>query len=158
MNKLGIWAIAIAGAFVIGVLSANPVVEAVGGWQLAIQGLQDQIDAIPATETQVYEVIGITTISAGESDGETITLLCDEGDWRIDDVNFVTVPPVFEQSIVVLHDTATIQILDPVSVESVGIGLSKKVGYSTIPQLIGSGTPLAFDIEVTITILCFSPS
>jgi len=40
MNKLGIWAIAIAGAFVIGMLSANPVVEAVGGWQGAIANLQ----------------------------------------------------------------------------------------------------------------------
>jgi len=30
MNKLGIWGIAIATAFVIGVLSANPVAEAVG--------------------------------------------------------------------------------------------------------------------------------
>jgi len=28
MNKLGIWAIAIAGAFLIGILSANPIVEA----------------------------------------------------------------------------------------------------------------------------------
>jgi len=35
MNKLGIWAIAVAGAFLIGVLSANPVAEAVGGWQQA---------------------------------------------------------------------------------------------------------------------------
>ena len=40
MKKLGIWAIAIASAFVIGVLSANPVVEAVGGWQQAIANLQ----------------------------------------------------------------------------------------------------------------------
>jgi len=108
--------------------------------------------------SQVYEVIGKTTISAGETDGETITLLCDEGDWRIDDVNFVTVPPIFVDAIIVLHDTATVQILDPASVESTGIALSKKVGYSTLPQLIGSGTPLGFDIEATITILCFSPS
>jgi len=36
MNKLGIWAIAIVGAFVIGVLSANPVVDAAGGWKEAL--------------------------------------------------------------------------------------------------------------------------
>jgi len=35
MNRLGIWAIAIAGTFLIWVLSANPVVESVGGWQQA---------------------------------------------------------------------------------------------------------------------------
>ena len=33
--KKAILGIAIAGAFVIGILSANPVVEAVGGWQQA---------------------------------------------------------------------------------------------------------------------------
>jgi len=43
MNKLGIWAIAIVGAFVIGILSANPVVEAVGGWQAAIAGHETRI-------------------------------------------------------------------------------------------------------------------
>jgi len=37
MNKLGIWAIAIATAFVIGVLSANPVAEAASGWKAAIE-------------------------------------------------------------------------------------------------------------------------
>jgi len=43
MRKQLIFGIAIASAFVIGVLSANPVVEAVGGWQLAIQGLDTRI-------------------------------------------------------------------------------------------------------------------
>jgi len=46
MNKLGIWAIAIAGAFVIGVLSANPVVDAVGGWQAAIAGQEVRISEL----------------------------------------------------------------------------------------------------------------
>ena len=158
MQKLGIWAIAIAGAFLIGILSANPIVEAVGGWQPAVDGLDTRITTLENQPSQVYELIGTTTISAGETDSETITLLCDEGDWRIEDVNFVTVPPIFEDGIILLHDTATIQILDPASVESTGVALSKKVGYTTIPQLVGSGTPLDFDIDVTITILCFSPS
>jgi len=46
MNKLGIWAIAIAGAFLIGVVSANPVTEAVGGWQLAFEGLDTRITTL----------------------------------------------------------------------------------------------------------------
>jgi len=49
MNKLSIWVIAIAGAFVVGVLSANPVVEAVGGWQPVVDDLQAQIDATTST-------------------------------------------------------------------------------------------------------------
>ena len=44
MNKLGIWAIVVAGAFFLGILTANPVVEAVGGWKEAIIDLQNQID------------------------------------------------------------------------------------------------------------------
>ncbi len=46
MNKLGILGIAIAGAFIIGILSANPVVEAVGGWKLSIDGLDTRITAL----------------------------------------------------------------------------------------------------------------
>jgi len=46
MNKLGIWAIVIAAAFVVGVLSANPVVEAAAGWKATVADLQDQIDEI----------------------------------------------------------------------------------------------------------------
>jgi len=46
MNKLGIWGIAIAGAFFVGILSANPVVEAVGGWKAAIAGHEARIAVI----------------------------------------------------------------------------------------------------------------
>jgi len=46
MNKTILLGIAIATAFVIGILSANPVVEAVGGWKAAVADLQDQIDAL----------------------------------------------------------------------------------------------------------------
>ncbi len=42
MNK-AILGIVIVGAFLIGILSANPVVEAVGGWQLAFQGLDTRV-------------------------------------------------------------------------------------------------------------------
>jgi len=162
MNKLGIWAIAIAGAFVIGILSANPVVEAVGGWQPAVDGLDARITALenqPAPESQVYEVIGTTKIEAGDLSNETITLFCLDGDWRDSNViDFVTVPPIFEESIVLIHDSELVQFLDPVSETATGIGLTKRIGYSVLPELIGSGTPLAFDIDVTVTMLCLSPS
>jgi len=55
MNKLGIWAIAIAisGAFLVGIFSANPIVEAQGGWKAVFDDLQSQINAIPTTSTSV---------------------------------------------------------------------------------------------------------
>ncbi len=43
MNKLGIWAIAVAGTFLIGILSANPIVEAQSGWKAAVAALEEQI-------------------------------------------------------------------------------------------------------------------
>jgi len=69
MNKLGIWGIAIAGAFVIGILSANPVVEAVGGWQAAVADLQSQINSIPTTSTSVIR------FDAGNDQGVNMTPL-----------------------------------------------------------------------------------
>ena len=48
MNKAYL-IIAIAGAFVVGIFSVNPVSEAVGGWQAAFDDLQSQIDATTST-------------------------------------------------------------------------------------------------------------
>ena len=80
MHKLGIWAIAIAGAFVIGILSANPVVEAVGGWQAAIAGHETRItdleNQLPGAE--IYTVIESHDIPDGSL--LTVTLLCNAGD------------------------------------------------------------------------------
>ena len=43
---MGIWGIVIAGAFFVGVLSANPVVEAAGGWKAAVIELSGDISDI----------------------------------------------------------------------------------------------------------------
>jgi len=51
LNKLGIWVIVIAAAFFVGILSANPVVEAVGGWQGAFDGLDVRITGLENTPT-----------------------------------------------------------------------------------------------------------
>ncbi len=60
MNKLGIWVIAVAAVFVVGVLSANPVVEAVGGWQAAVEDLLAQITSndsdIADHETRIIDL------------------------------------------------------------------------------------------------------
>jgi len=74
MNKLGIWGIVIAGAFFVGVLSANPVVEAVGGWKAAIAGHETRItdlesQTVPPTYWEIVDIFGNEGI-----------VLCDLGD------------------------------------------------------------------------------
>ena len=159
MNKQVILALAIATAFVIGVLSANPVVEAVGGWQPAVEGLDARITALEG-DASVYEVSGTTTIVAGELSNETLVLNCLAGD-KVDsgEVNFVTVPPIFMAGTVVLQDTDAVFTHDPASITSQGNpNLAKRIGYSVTPTLAGSGTPLGIPVDVTATIHCLSPS
>ncbi len=171
MDKLGIWGIAIAAAFMIGVLSANPVVEAVGGWKAAFDDLQQQINEIellpgpqgeqgeqgPAAPSNVYEVSDTITILEGARTDGTITLLCMDGDWLDSTaINFVTVPPVFELG-GRLNDKNARFILDPVSQASTGEDLSKRIGYSVIPERLGTDTPLDDPVEVTVTIICLNP-
>jgi len=169
MNKLGIWGIAIAAAFMIGVLSANPVVEAVGGWKAAFDDLQQQINEIellpgppgetgpqgPAAPSNVYEVSDTITILEGDTTGGIITLECFEGDWLDStSINFVTVPNVFELGS--LNDKNARFILDPVSQASTGESFSKRIGYSVEPELFGTVAPIG-GIVVTVTIVCLNP-
>jgi len=77
MNKLGIWLIAIATAFVIGVLSANPVVDAVGGWKGAFDGLDTRITALEtATTVELYTV----SFTKDTSPPQSVELNCNSGD------------------------------------------------------------------------------
>jgi len=160
MRKTILLGIAIASAFIIGTLTANPVVEAVGGWKEAL-GLHEGDGSAhhDVPEAQVYEVIGTTLIEAGETSNEVITLLCEDGDWmdNTDNINFVTNVDVFFDGSR-LHDTDAMLILDPESVATTGLPLSKRIGYSVLPELQGFALPFDFDVLVTITILCNSPS
>ena len=81
MKKLGIWAIAIAAAFIIGVFSANPVVDAAkAGWQPVVADHEERItdlenqseEAELYTVTEFHDVLDGTTL--------TKTLFCNEGD------------------------------------------------------------------------------
>ncbi len=170
MDKLGIWAIAIATAFVIGVLSANPVVEAAAGWKAAFDDLQQQINEIellpgpqgeqgeqgPAAPSNVYEVSDTITIPVGATTGGIITLDCFDGDWLDStSINFVTVPNVIELG-GSLNDKNARFILDPVSQASTGESFSKRIGYSVEPELFGTVAPIG-GIVVTVTIVCLNP-
>ena len=85
-------------------------------------------------------------------------LLCMEGDWLDSTtVNFVTVPDVFVQGKVRLNDNSARFILDRVSEDSTGEDLSKRIGYSVIPELLGTDTPLEDSVDVTVTIICLNP-
>ena len=163
MNKLGIWAIAIAGAFVIGVLSANPVVEAVGGWQLAVEGLDARITALenqPAPESQLYEVSDTTVIPAGEFFGGTITITCLNGDFLKDrDPKVVTNPSVIEINPGVSKLTfGQVFEFDPESESTVGTSLARRVAVTGIPEFTNAGQPFGEPIEVTVTFACANPS
>ena len=81
MKKLGIWAIAIAAAFIIGVFSANPVVDAAkAGWQPVVADHEERItdleNQLPGAE--IYTVTESREIPNG--DLLTVTLFCNEGD------------------------------------------------------------------------------
>jgi len=60
MRKQVILGIALASAFLIGVLSANPVVEAVGGWQPAVDGLDARITALENQPAVTLETITVS--------------------------------------------------------------------------------------------------
>jgi len=87
MQKLGIWAIAIAGAFLIGVVSANPVVEAVGGWQLAL-GLHEadiltHVDLVTRTNSMVFQPQGTGMFET----------LCEPGEFELAILEYSLDPP-----------------------------------------------------------------
>jgi len=133
-----------------------PFAEAAVSWN----GFLRQVGFNPPS---VYEVSDSTVIKAGETENETLTLFCLDGDWlESGEVDFVTDPVVFEAflpAIVGFQDTNAVFIHDPASLSSTGNPvLSKRIGYSVLPQLVGSGTPLDIDVTVTATILCNSPS
>lgn len=144
MNKLGIWGIAIATAFFIGVLSANPVVEAVGGWKEAIADLQNQIDN---TSGQVYEVSLTVPIGISDDSLKPFSLRCSEEDWMsVSNSPFSSAEAVTEP-----EGIGTIGDLSFLTAEGVS---SRIVGVEGLAQ----GTLQLFEYEITITILCLSPS
>ena len=144
MNKLGIWAIAIAGTFLIGILSANPIVEAQGGWKLAI-------DVITA-EQPVYEVSGVSVISAGTGTGSLVQLRCLEGDTFIDGERntVLSLDPSLSWPV---QRTGFIQVQE--SDPNLASTSGRVIGADVRANQNGGQPP--FDVPVTITGLCLNP-
>jgi len=157
MNKLGIWGIAIAGAFVVGILSANPVVEAVGGWKGAFAGLDTRITALenqPDPESQVYEVSGVSVIPTGQVFGSEVQLRCLDGDWfPTTNVPFTLrpQPPPDDSGSIINAQQTSIHESDVTK-----IFFSKVIGKDVTPQNQGIVQP--FPITVTVVGFCVSPS
>ena len=185
MNKLGIWAIAIVAAFVVGILSANPVVEAVGGWKAAVIELNDDISDIELFleersdfwefleesgeeffESQIYEVSGVSVIppvvESGDEVGSPVQLRCLDGDW------FLKTDENPNHSVVLSTDAIPV---DRTDIRIIGKGnfvleseagiedeFEKTIGWDGFAEILFLESTTFSDIPVTITGLCQSPS
>ena len=117
-----------------------PIAEGAVSWN----GFLKQVGFNPPT---VYEVSDTVVIPAGEMISPSVTLLCLEGDWA-------NVPPSPDPLDVVTNPFVKTTDFTHSFIQAVPGTLSKAVGLLadvTIQQQV-------FDVEVTITILCFSPS
>ena len=162
----------IIGAFVVGVLTANPVVEAAGGWKAAIEDLQNQIDDIELLEgpqgeqgeqgeqgsagpLEVYEVSGVSVISADSIFGTLVELRCLDGDVYLDPSPSVTLrpqpPPSDEIPSIISADITAVHESDATK-----IFFSRIIGSDV--TAINQGILQPFPITVTVVGLCVSPS
>ncbi len=172
MNKLGIWAIVVAGAFVAGLLSANPVVEGVSGWKFAIdEHTRENAEDFDGHETritelegqtgssQVYEVSAVSVIPPGENFGNEVELRCLDGDRYLKDspIFVLTIPAIVETFNVAISAEAEKQFFTETPVirnqHETTIGFSVK---TRIESAVEDRPP--FEVPVTITGLCLSSS
>jgi hypothetical protein len=153
MNKLGIWGIAIAAAFVVGVLSANPVVDAAkSGWQPVVADLQSQIDEI-SVEPEVITRTASDDFNKDSRD-KTLEVTCEEDEVFLSNSKVVTYTPV----------PATIPVSNsasgPIECEScagdTGI-LSNVIGWNFRTFDTTNGFPEDPPTLVTVSIACVKP-
>jgi len=164
MKKTLLLGIAIATAFVIGVLSANPVVDAAGGWKEAL-GLHEGDSSAHhgITEAQVYEVSGVSVIpgsNSSDENGNQVQLRCLDGDRLISTTTpfTMTAEPIAD----IIADGLTITFganNDIKEFPTSTISASKLIGYDVTPKRIQlQQLDSLYDITVTTSILCLSPS
>ena len=182
-RTIWVFAVVIVAAFVVGILSANPVVEAVGGWKAAVIELNDDISDIELFleersdfwefleesgeeffESQIYEVSGVTVIPGStnaEVRGDTLQLRCLDGDWLYSEgIPFSMTAEPFAD---IVADDLLINTVNPtVAIKESptrNISDTKLIGYDVTPNRNGGQQPNeVFDITVVVSILCLSPS
>ena len=153
MNKLGIWGIAIAAAFVVGVLSANPVVDAAkSGWQPVVADLQSQIDEI-SVEPEV-----ITRTASDDfnkfSGEKMLEVTCEDDEVFLSNSKVVTYSPVPAVIPVSNSDSGPIEC-DSCAGDT-GI-LRNVIGWNFRTFDATNGFPEELPTEVTISIACVKP-
>ena len=145
-------------AFILGTLMANPVVEAVGGWKLAFQGLDTRITDLEnqqVPESQTYEVSGVGLIPQGETRGEEFQLVCQDGDWMmVQGTPAVDVSPSLAGTVLGVGSVGDLVYASPITQTP---PTSVAMGRTIIPAFTGANEA-PFEIEATYTILCFSPT
>ena len=183
-RTIWVFAVVIVAAFVVGILSANPVVEAVGGWKAAVIELNDDISDIELFleersdfwefleesgeeffESQVYEVSDTTVIPGSTNpnvDGDNLQLRCLDGDWLYSEgIPFsMTAEPLAD----IVANDVRIGASSPhtkaiTESPTRNISDTKLIGYDVTPRREQVQQPNeVFDITVVVSILCLSPS
>jgi len=105
-------------------------------------GIDNILFNIASSPMQVYELSEIVKIDSGSRFSTPYSLICFEGDWLNPPASFVADP------LVLIRDTVQTAVLE-------GASKSKVIGLQGSAELQDMH---AFDVEVTVTILCLSPS
>jgi len=106
--------------------------------------------------TQVYEVSGESVIQIGFIEGDVIQLRCLEGDTFYDGVRNVrmsTSVDVSPRALLLIGYENVFNTNDPLNIRIQSTGV---IGANVTPRMDGGS--LTFDVPVTATGLCFSPS
>ena len=102
--------------------------------------------------TQVYEVSHEFVMSAGETRSEFITILCSEEDWMLTGDGLISPADLTQNPLEPVLDSEFHPVIIGEEIDGAG---SRTFGVEGHAQIETSQT---FDIEVTVTILCLSPS
>ena len=135
--------LAITASFII---SSIPLAEASISWNGFLRD-------IGFGGSQIYEVSGVSVIPTSSVFGNEVQLRCLDGDWFYTSSPLVVLSPEPPVSAPALIGAQTFVVNDgDISTNF----FTRIIGYDVIP--INQGVVQPFDITVTVTGLCFSPS
>ena len=144
MNK-GIWAIAIASAFIIGTLSANPVADAMAGWKFALDEHQSDDSAhhdVP--EPQIVSRTNSMIFSPGGSG--MFETVCEPGEFIFQLLDYSIDPPAARMP---PSGVALGHVIDTTGRGNIGgdLEIGQTVTVTPDNNLVGDST-------ITLTIAC----
>jgi len=108
--------------------------------------------------SQVYEVSGASVIPALSTRGNEVPIRCLDGDWVLgtfdNDVPAIVV--TLDPSLDTTNLNISLRDVSQITERPPGVLAAKLIGLITTPEQ--NGAMQLFEIPVTLTILCFSPS